>query len=132
VNTEAKEAPVRSSKDLIWVYLCWFAVIVALYILSIAACRNTHVVEMRTLLLLGNSHALLARAHYFNRLIGPVMKITNKIYIYNPHPAPWFFTSFYKPLEWAYYNTLLHKPLGLYYHLWIPSTIDNKGNIIQQ
>ena len=37
----------------------------------LAACRNTHVFEMRTLLLLGNSHALLARAHYFNRLLAP-------------------------------------------------------------
>jgi hypothetical protein len=97
VDTEAKEAPARSSKDLIWVCLCWFAAIVALYVLS----------------------------------IGPVMKITDKMNISNPHPAARIFASFYKPLEWAYANTFLHTPLGLYYHLWIPSVIDNKGNIIR-
>jgi ABC-type Fe3+ transport system permease subunit/DNA-binding beta-propeller fold protein YncE len=37
---------------------------------SLAACRNTHVFEMRTLLLLANSHAVRAKAHYFDRLLG--------------------------------------------------------------
>ena len=61
--------------------------------------------------------------------VGPVMKITLKRNISNPHTAAQFFTSFYKPLEWAYARTLLHKPLGMYYHLWIPSVIDSKGDI---
>ncbi len=64
--------------------------------------------------------------------VGPVMKISDKMNISNPHPAARFFTSFSKPLEWAYNETLLHKPLGLYYHLWIPSIIDSKGNVIQK
>ena len=37
---------------------------------ALAACRNTHVFEMRTLLLLANSHAVRAKAHYFDRLLG--------------------------------------------------------------
>ena len=37
---------------------------------DLAACRNTHVFEMRTLLLLANSHAFRAKAVYFNRLLG--------------------------------------------------------------
>lgn len=97
MNAEAQEASARSSKDLIWVCLCWLALIVALYVLS----------------------------------IGPVMKITDKMNISNPHPVARFFTTFYKPLELAYAKTLLHKPLGLYYHLWIPGSIDSKGNIIR-
>ena len=36
----------------------------------LAACRNTRVFEMRTLLLLENAHDLRAKAHYFNRLLG--------------------------------------------------------------
>jgi hypothetical protein len=43
--------------------------------------------------------------------VGPVMKITLKMNISNPHPAARLFASFYKPLEWAYAKTLLHKPL---------------------
>ncbi len=52
------------------------------------------------------------------KIIGPSTSITK------------FLAAFYKPLGWAYNKTLLHKPLGLYYHLWIPSVIDSKGNII--
>jgi hypothetical protein len=37
--------------------------------IRLAACRNTHIFEMRTLLLLANSHALHAKAHYFDRLL---------------------------------------------------------------
>jgi hypothetical protein len=65
-------------------------------------------------------------------IIGPVMKISDKMNISTSHPAARFFTSFYKSIEWAYANTLLHKPLGLYYHLWVPSSIDSKGNIIRK
>ena len=34
----------------------------------------------------------------------------------------------YYPLSWAYAETLLHKPLGLYWHLWAPRRYDGKGN----
>ena len=33
-NDEVHEAPARSSRDLIWVWLCWLGVVVILYVLS--------------------------------------------------------------------------------------------------
>ncbi len=36
----------------------------------------------------------------------------------------------YVPLGWVYRNTPLHKPLGIYYHLWLPKYFDAKGNLI--
>ncbi len=86
----------QRSRGLIWVCLCWFAVGVVLYVLSVGPV------------------AMLVE----KKIIGPSTSITK------------FLAAFYKPLGWAYNKTLLHKPLGLYYHLWIPSVIDSKGNII--
>jgi hypothetical protein len=64
--------------------------------------------------------------------IGPVMKIS--IQRNNSIPAPVMdsIIGFYTPLKWAYDKTLLHKPLGLYYHLWIPGSIDKNGNVIEK
>ena len=97
MNGEVEDTPETNSRGLAWVCLCWLAVVVVLYVLS----------------------------------VGPVMMITLKRNISNPHPTAQFFASFYKPLEWVYAKTLLHKPLGMYYHLWIPSVIDSHGNIIR-
>src|SRR6266446_1773717 len=36
----------------------------------------------------------------------------------------------YYPLFWACSNTPLHKPLGLYFHLWCPRWFDKKGEPI--
>ncbi len=36
----------------------------------------------------------------------------------------------YQPLASTYHQTLLHKPIGLYYHLWAPSLVDSNGNTI--
>jgi hypothetical protein len=41
--------------------------------------------------------------------------------------APTWIVSLYSPVNWAYNNTLLHKPLGLYLHLWCPQHFDTKG-----
>ena len=38
-----------------------------------------------------------------------------------------FSDKFYRPLEWAYEETPLHKPLGMYLHLWVPKYFDKKG-----
>jgi len=62
--------------------------------------------------------------------VGPVAMLVEKKLIGPSTLTTEFLTTFYKPLEWAYNKTMLHKPLGLYYHLWIPSVIDSKGNII--
>src|ERR1039457_3875629 len=32
---------------------------------------------------------------------------------------------FYRPAGWAYRSTLLHKPLGMYWHLWAPHLINS-------
>ena len=63
--------------------------------------------------------------------IGPVMMIAVNRSISNPHPVARVCTIVYGPVEWAYAKTLLHKPIGLYYHLWVPSVIDSQGNIIR-
>jgi hypothetical protein len=34
------------------------------------------------------------------------------------------------PWTWAYEKTPLHKPIGMYMHLWCPRTFDKKGDII--
>jgi hypothetical protein len=34
----------------------------------------------------------------------------------------------YFPLAWAYESPLLHKPLGLYWHMWCPEYIDKNGD----
>jgi hypothetical protein len=98
MNDEAQHEQPRSSKDLIWVLLCWFAVMVLLYILS----------------------------------VGPVMMICVKMKISAPQPAGRLLVSFYKPVEWAYTKTILHKPSGIYWHLWVPSHIDGKGDTIRK
>ena len=35
--------------------------------------------------------------------------------------------KFYAPLGWAYDETPLHKPLGMYMHLWAPEFFDKNG-----
>jgi hypothetical protein len=34
---------------------------------------------------------------------------------------------FYAPMGWAYEKTPLHKPLGIYLHLWAPKLFDKNG-----
>jgi hypothetical protein len=36
----------------------------------------------------------------------------------------------YAPLEAAYNRTLLHRPLGMYWHLWCPDVWNKDGDII--
>lgn len=36
----------------------------------------------------------------------------------------------YFSLLWAYYETPLHKPLGIYFHLWDPKDFDKNGEEI--
>jgi hypothetical protein len=37
--------------------------------------------------------------------------------------------KFYTPLKWAYLKTPLHKPLGIYFHLWAPTMFDKRGEV---
>ncbi len=52
---------------------------------------------------------------------GPVGMMTDKGFISYTHYSLW---KFYEPLNWAYVKTPLHKPLGMYFHLWQPETFD--------
>jgi hypothetical protein len=38
----------------------------------------------------------------------------------------------YIPLDWAYGKTFLHKPLGIYLHLWCPRVWDSRGEPIRR
>jgi hypothetical protein len=48
--------------------------------------------------------------------IGPVMMMVDKKSI--PPRTDQILEKFYAPLDWAYSETLLHKPIGIYLHLW--------------
>lgn len=63
---------------------------------------------------------------------GPVAMIGRKLEptgLFRSHPR--FFElihrPYYAPLGWAYYKTPLHKPLGMYMHLWCPQSFDKHG-----
>ena len=59
------------------------------------------------------------------------MMVSGKRNISNGHPVAQVLRVVYGPVEWAYAKTLLHKPMGLYHHLWVPGVIDRQGNIIR-
>lgn len=40
-----------------------------------------------------------------------------------------FFQKMYYPVIWAYVNTSLQKPLGLYFHFWVPEQFDKAGDL---
>jgi hypothetical protein len=56
---------------------------------------------------------------------GPVAMMQEKGFI---SPGNEFFNKFYEPFIWAYEDTPLHKPLGLYLHLWVPDIFDKNGS----
>ena len=35
----------------------------------------------------------------------------------------------YWPLDWLWGTTLLHKPLGIYWHLWCPKFFDRNSDV---
>ncbi|MGO8930966.1 MAG: hypothetical protein ACLQU3_29270 [Limisphaerales bacterium] len=95
MKAKAQEGQERSSRGVIWVWLCWLAVVVMLYVLS----------------------------------AGPLVMMQEKQLIrYNTIEGP-VIIAVYFPLSWAYKNTLLHQPLGMYLHLWAPRNFDSKGNL---
>lgn len=57
--------------------------------------------------------------------IGPVAIMSDKGLISHNNEFIW---KFYKPLGWAYLNTPLHRPLGMYLHLWVPKHFDKHGD----
>jgi hypothetical protein len=61
---------------------------------------------------------------------GPVWVVYDKWLFRHPgSPLVWRFLGFvYLPVRWAYQVTPLHKPLGVYWHLWVPEWYDSKGD----
>jgi hypothetical protein len=41
-----------------------------------------------------------------------------------------FVVALYEPVFWAYGHTPLHKPLGVYLHLWIPGHFGKNGETL--
>jgi len=56
--------------------------------------------------------------------LGPVMMMMEKGHI----SARNVLFRFYEPLRWAYEDTPLRKPLGMYLHIWAPHYFDKNGN----
>ena len=52
---------------------------------------------------------------------GPVMNAVLSI------RGVWRVVVIYRPLGWAYWHTPLRKPLGMYWHLWLPGLYDRDG-----
>jgi hypothetical protein len=59
--------------------------------------------------------------------IGPVVYLGWKGKLNNTPGMNRLLGHFYGPLFYAYDHTPLHKPLGLYLHLWVPRQWDEKG-----
>lgn len=57
--------------------------------------------------------------------LGPFLTMERKK-VWQSRPA--VFRSLYRPLIWGYRETPLHKPLGVYLHLWLPQEYDKTGD----
>src|ERR1700677_2614925 len=42
-----------------------------------------------------------------------------------------FVDKFYWPVGWTYSYTPLHKPLGMYLHLWVPDYFSTNGELLR-
>jgi hypothetical protein len=58
---------------------------------------------------------------------GPLMRMADSKYFEEHAAFGDFVEKAYFPVEWAYEETLLHRPLGMYFHLW-SSRFDAKGD----
>jgi len=59
---------------------------------------------------------------------GPVLMMVERGLIRSGQPGWRAAGIVYWPVSWAYQKTALHKPFGMYWHLWAPRLIDSKGN----
>lgn len=59
---------------------------------------------------------------------GPVVRMFDKGMIPLNSKEEKFLQRFYRPLDWAYSKTPLHKPLGMYGHLW-SDKFDSNGEV---
>jgi hypothetical protein len=59
---------------------------------------------------------------------GPVIMMASKVVI-RQGPVIRVLIVVYWPVVWAYEETPLHRPIGIYWHLWAPDICDSKGNL---
>ncbi len=64
----------------------------------------------------------------FGSMVMVLRTRNNKSYIYNLGQRNGFLGKFYAPIYWAYNETPLHNPLGMYMHLWIPTAFNKNGD----
>ena len=57
--------------------------------------------------------------------VGPIWMMIDRKRMSNNQ----FVEVFYYPVKLAYWNPVLHAPLGMYFHLWEPEFYDKKGDI---
>lgn len=57
---------------------------------------------------------------------GPVVWMTQNGYVSTNNRL---LERFYGPLDWVYDQKFLHKPFGMYLHLWLPKRFNEKGEI---
>jgi hypothetical protein len=60
---------------------------------------------------------------------GPIFRLGDLATFKSPK-AVYFLSHFYAPWTYLYDNTMLHKPLGMYLHLWRPDLVDKNGDPI--
>ena len=58
---------------------------------------------------------------------GPVVMLVQKGIIHRNYQRIYVL---YEPVMWAYEETSLHKPLGMYLHVWAPKVVDKNGELI--
>jgi hypothetical protein len=95
-------------------FIFWPLVIVFLYVLSWAP-----VLRMQKEAF-WNQHPLGANGV-------EILRMSQK----TPHWNTDFVRGLYEPLRWTHLNTPLHKPLGMYLHLWLPDEFDKDGEGIE-
>jgi hypothetical protein len=59
---------------------------------------------------------------------GAALKMAEKRVFESGSAVYGFIKIVYIPLGWAYEETSLHKPLGIYLHLWRPQRYDKNGD----
>ena len=68
----------------------------------------------------------LAMALLYVLSAGPVVLAVRKGKL--PRQAGEIIQVIYRPVAWLYEETPLHKPLGMYLHLWCPDGFDKYGD----
>lgn len=101
--TTAQNTPSEDKHSFNWGWIAWPLVVLFLYGLS----SGPYVMMVERQIHNDNSWLLKGR----------VDKIAN---------------TFYAPLGWVYESTFLHKPVGMYLHLWAPNLIGKDGNVIYE